>query len=274
MHEGWFLIETSGDAPTVLMVGSRTKQWRPVSNVFRGSVYSVVQQLVETVMNNLKQSQVLLEGPRLALAHPVLGPARQVHAILMWIGDSTVLPPPAPRVHSWAWDLADRVSPILVDDPEGRTMTDWLSGCARIGDVLCTLTDVRRAELGDRFAGEWVRVDGVVHRYALRSVATFDGPRLVGVSVELPEALPAGHAELLPRSALEFSCDHHGTAMAVVDGATRRAQAWLTDRVPGCDPAVRSGRSAAPPATRLLDLESIGSLLAVFECVDGSSRWG
>lgn len=266
--EGWFLVETSGSTPSVVMVGPRSKQWRPVSNMFRGSVYTTVLQLLDTVLNNLKQSQVLLDvgGPWLALAHPVLGPSRQVHAILMWIGDATETPPPEPPVWAFAWELADPISPEFVDDPQDRTMTDWLSGCARLSDIRRTVTDVHGAAIGDRFGGDWIRTDGTVERYAMRVVATFDGPCVLGVSVRLPETLPEADDELLPRVALRAVAAHTGTSSAVLHAPSGRVLAWLTDTRPDVVDAVMSGRIAAPEPAAVTALDEAGVLVVgVFE---------
>ncbi|MGZ8180196.1 GAF domain-containing protein [Williamsia sp. SKLECPSW1] len=265
MSDGWFLVETSGSTPAVVMVGPRSKQWRPVSNMFRGPVYSTVLHLLETVLNNLKPSQALLDigGPRLAFAQPVLGPSRQVHAILMWIGEATETPPPEPPVWAWAWSLADRVSPEFVADPARGSMTDWLSGCARVADVRRTVAFVLHADVGDRLAGEWVRVDGTVERYAMRVVATFDGPYVLGVGARLPETLDPMDDEMIPRAVLTTSSADR--AVALVDRDSNRVVAWLTDRRPTVGDGVVAGRDASRP---IFTEELAGSpelRLAVFE---------
>ena len=268
MDKGWFLVETSGSTPAVVMVGARSKQWRPVSNMFRGSVYTTVLQLLDTVLNNLKQSQVLLDvgGPRLALAQPVLGPSRQVHAILMWIGDATETPPPEPPVWAFAWELADPISPEFVDDPETGTMTDWLSGCARLSDIRRTAADVYGATVGDRFAGDWIRTDGTVERYTMRVVFTFDGPAILGVSLRLPETTASTEEELLPRAALQATATYAGTSTAVLHAASGRVLAWLTDGRPNFPDEVVSGRIAAPTPSATSPIDETGQLiLGIFD---------
>ncbi|WP_245622229.1 GAF domain-containing protein [Corynebacterium oculi] len=134
MTESWFLVDTVGDSPSVLRIGARSKQWRPLSNKFRGSVRTTVLRLLETVLNNLKQSQVLVDlaGPGLAVAFPVLGVTRHVHGVLMWIGDPTYSLPREPETEAWGWDLSDRAVPSAVVKAKtpfspGETLTDWLS---------------------------------------------------------------------------------------------------------------------------------------------------
>lgn len=254
MSDGWFLVETSGSTPVVVMVGARGKQWRPVSNMFRGPVYATILRLVGTVLDNVKPSQVLLDigGTRVAYAQPVLGPARQVHAILLWVGESTEVVPPEPPAWAWTWNLADRVSPRFVDDPDRGSMTDWLSGCARVADIRRTAQFVLEAQVGDRQAGEWVRLDGTVERYAMRVVATVDGPCVVGVAARLPETSAPSDDDLLARAVLAASSA--GRSVAVVHAGSGRVVAWLTDRRPDVAPAVLSGATPLPlpPTTSAL----------------------
>jgi hypothetical protein len=250
--DGWFLVDTVGDMPAVLLIGARSKQWRPLSNEFRGSVHKTVLRLVETVLNNLKQSQVLIDlaGPRLALASPVLGPSRQVHGVLMWIGDPTAAPPAEPQARAWEWDLDDRVSPSVVLAPRRTgpedTMTDWLSAFARPADVVRVAGEMREATIGFRGVGEWLDLDGVVHRYAYRCIATFDGPRMLGVSVVLPERVPPDDADLVARGVTDATATAGGVAPALLDAASGRVIAWLSAVRPALPPDVLSGRRPAP----------------------------
>ncbi|WCB40270.1 DUF5593 domain-containing protein [Gordonia polyisoprenivorans] len=146
--------------PAVLLIGARSKKWRPLSNEFRGSVHKTVLRLVETVLNNLKQSQVLIDlaGPRLALASPVLGPSRQVHGVLMWIGDPDQTPPAQPVTQAWEWDLADRVAPTAVTGPRipqmsADTLTDRLSRLLRPADAVRIAMDIRGLDRLPGFRG-------------------------------------------------------------------------------------------------------------------------
>ncbi|MFC3241548.1 GAF domain-containing protein [Gordonia humi] len=241
-------MDTVGEMPAVLLVGARSKQWRPLSNEFRGSVHKTVLRLVETVLNNLKQSQVLIDlaGPRLALASPVLGPSRQVHGVLMWIGDPDETPPAEPRARAWEWDLTDRVSPSAVTDPRNprvpsETLTDRLSRVARPADVARIATDVRVADVGFRSTGEWIDVHGAVHRYTHRCIATFDGPRILGVSVQLPDLLGEDDPDMVAYRVANLSAQAGRVAPALIDAVSGRVIAWLTAARPDLPTTVLSG---------------------------------
>lgn len=250
--DGWFLVETAGEAPAVLMIGARSKQWRHLSNEFRGSVHKTVLRLVDTVLNNVKQSQVLLDvaGPRLALASPVLGPGRQVHGVLMWIGDPTAQPPAEPPSQAWEWTLEQ--PPRLIASPSTdprhplpQSMTEWLSGFARPSDVVRMAHEMRAPQVGCHTTGEWVALDGTVHRYAHRCVATFDGPRMLGVSVTLPDTVIPENNDLLARTLTDTTAAATGLAPALLwpDG---RVVAWLSSTRPDLDDDALHGRAAAP----------------------------
>ncbi|NKY03066.1 DUF5593 domain-containing protein [Gordonia polyisoprenivorans] len=253
MAEGWFLVDTVGEMPAVLLIGERSKKWRPLSNEFRGSVHKTVLRLVETVLNNLKQSQVLIDlaGPRLALASPVLGPSRQVHGVLMWIGDPDQTPPAQPVTQAWEWDLADRVAPTAVTGPRipqvfADTLTDRLSRLVRPADAVRIAMDIRGASIGFRGSGEWIDLRGVVHRYTHRCIATFDGPRMLGISVELPEPLPENDPDMLARRTLDASARAGRIAPALIDAESRRVIAWLSATRPDLPEKVIDGTDNAP----------------------------
>ncbi|MFW0785145.1 GAF domain-containing protein [Gordonia sp. CPCC 206044] len=270
MTDGWFLVDTVGDMPAVLLIGARSKQWRPLSNVFRGSVHKTVLRLVDTVLNNLKQSQVLIDlaGPRLAVASPVLGTSRQVHGILMWIGEPTRTPPAEPVARAWEWELDDRVSPRLVPDRRAThitTMTQWLSEFARPADAARVAVDLRTAEIGLRGTGEWIDLQGTVHRYIYRCIATFDGPRMLVVSVELPERLSWDDAELIARRVTDTTAMTGGIAPALVHAPTNRVVAWLSTVRPPLPADVLNGRCPAPAPTASQPWEGIPDLtLCIF----------
>lgn len=271
--DGWFLVETAGDSPAVLMIGARSKQWRPLSNEFRGTVHKTVLRLVDTVLNNVKQTQVLLDlaGQRLAIASPVLGSSRQVHGVLMWIGEPTQQPPAEPPSQAWEWRF-DGAVPELVggDSSRPQTLTDWLSTCARPSDVLRIADEIRSVRVGERATGEWVDLGGAVHRYSYRCAATFDGPRGFAVSVTLPDRVAAGSDELLNRRITDMSAATSALAPALCwpDG---RVAAWLSAQRPTLPEDVLSGRVSAVEQAEPATL-SVGSGLGVryFRIGDGS----
>ncbi|WPF66038.1 MULTISPECIES: GAF domain-containing protein [unclassified Corynebacterium] len=253
MTESWFLVDTVGDSPSVLRIGARSKQWRPLSNEFRGSVRTTVLRLLETVLNNLKQSQVLVDlaGPRLAVAFPVLGVTRHVHGVLMWIGDPTYSLPREPETEAWEWDLSDRIVPSAVVKTKtpfspGETLTDWLSRFSRPADILRVAQQIRTAQTGARHSGEYLDQHQRVHKYTMRCVDTFEGTRVVGVSVILPEILPLTDADVVSRYVLDQTVKAAKHAPAFLDADSHRVVAWLSPQRPNLPEAVLHGFDPLP----------------------------
>lgn len=253
MAEGWFLVDTDGESPEVLRIGSRSKQWRPLSNEFRGSVRTTVVRLLETVLNNLKQSQVLVDlaGPRLAIAFPVLGATRHVHGVLMWVGDPTETVPHEPETQAWEWDLSDPVIPTTVSTQKNpfippQTLTDWLSRLSRPADVLRLAQQIRTAKPGSRCTGEYLDMHGHIHKYTMRCINTFDGIRVVGVSVTLPDKVADSDVDAVSRSILEHTCQAKRCAPAFIDGPSHRVLAWLSAQRPDLPEAVIHGFDPLP----------------------------
>lgn len=253
MAEGWFLVDTVGESPAVLRIGNRSKQWRPLSNEFRGSVRTTVMRLVETVLNNLKQSQVLVDlaGPRLAIAFPVLGATRHVHGVLMWVGDPTDSLPREPETQAWEWDLTDPIIPATVSQEKNpftprQTLTDWLSQLARPADVLCLAQQIRTAQPGSRCTGEYLDLHGLVHKYTMRCIKTFEGTRVVGISVTLPKETAPNDVDTVARSVLEYTAQAQGCAPAFIDASSHRVLAWLSAQRPNLPEAMLHGFDPLP----------------------------
>lgn len=254
MTESWFLVDTVGDSPSVLRIGARSKQWRPLSNEFRGSVRTTVLRLLETVLNNLKQSQVLVDlaGPRLAVAFPVIGATRHVHGVLMWVGDPTYSLPREPETEAWEWNLSDRVIPTSSTSKE--TLTDWLSRLSRPADIVRMAQQIRTAQKGDRYSGEYVDRRGRVHKYTMRCIETFEGIRVLGVSALLPAAIGPSDADMIAQNVLDHTAQATGHALAFLDAGSHRVVAWLSPQRPSLPEAVLHGYIP------LLDLPAVTEL--------------
>ncbi|MFI1919080.1 GAF domain-containing protein [Nocardia sp. NPDC020380] len=244
MSDGeWLVIETLSDSPTVVAAGSRVRKWRPLSNVFRGSSLTMVQKLVGVVVDNLKDSQSLVDltpGTRLAYARPILGPGRQVHALMVWLGSRDENPPAPPRALGWSWDVTDPGRPSTVSHPGSAdfygfppgtepTLTDLLSTLTDLRDTAEVLTAVDTAEPDHAGTGEWLmrRPDGRMMklRYAFRA-ARLDGRLyLHGICQELPDHIP-GPADLLAVDVLGAVAADRPTAL--VHTKSGHVRAWLT----------------------------------------------
>lgn len=257
----WLVIETFSDAPTVVAAGSRARNWRPLSNVFRGSSLAMVQKLVGVVVDNLKDSQTLVDltpGTRLAYARPILGPGRQVHAVMVWLGGRDENPPPPPRALGWTWDVTDpgRPRPVChpgcgefygLPDLGEPSLTDLLSTLTQLPELAEILEAIDTAAPDRAGTGEWTmrRPDGrtMKVRYAFRCAQTDGRLLLHGISQELADddSGPAGRlaAEVLHQVAV----DRHPALVHTDSGHVR---AWLTTAPDFLPPEVVRGLSPLP----------------------------
>ncbi|MDH2456742.1 DUF5593 domain-containing protein [Corynebacterium bovis] len=237
MTGGWFIVDVVGPVPSVLRIGANRKQWRPLSNEFRGAVHRTIVRLVETVIYNRKQSQTLvdLSARTSAVACPVLGSTRVVHGVLLWIGEHGEVPSDQPVTHVWEWDLADCGAPAP-DRPcpveTAVTSTELLSRLVRPGDIMELANDVRTARAGFHRVGEWLTVGAELYRYSSHCVRGFDGLRMVVLSVRTGERVPDTHPELVARRVMDATCRMSGVAPALVSARTGRVLAWLSSNRP------------------------------------------
>lgn len=257
----WLVIETLSDAPTVVAAGSRARKWRPLSNVFRGSSLAMVHKLVGVVVDNLKDSQTLVDltpGTRLAYARPILGPGRQVHAVMVWLGSRDENPPPPPGALGWTWDVTDPGRPRAVPHPgtaafygfpdaSEPSITEVLSTLIGLPEIAETLTAIDTAAADATGTGEWLmrRPNGRIMkvRYAFRGAHREGRLLLHGISQELPDQPPTP-VELL--SADVLAAVAADARPALVHTASGRVRAWLTAPPDFLPAAVVRGAASAP----------------------------
>ncbi|WP_228001652.1 GAF domain-containing protein [Nocardia australiensis] len=263
MGEGeWLVIDTLSDTPTVIAAGSRARKWRPLANVYRGSSLAMVQKLVGVVVDNLKDSQTLVDltpGTRLAYARPILGPQRHVHAVMVWLGAKETNPPPPPRAIGWTWELRDGFpEPVtsagvasfygLAEDRD-PTLTELLSTATGVSELVDLLAAVEGIEEGQVGTGELpiIRPDGRITRvrYAFRCVRGTDGLAIQGISHELADHVES-RGESLPARILSAVGSAGELYPALVHRVSGRVLAWLAKPPVHLPPAVIRGVAAAP----------------------------
>lgn len=280
----WLVIDTLSNSPTVIAAGSRARKWRPLANVFRGTSLTMVHNLVEVVVNNLKDSQSLVDltpGTKLAYARPILGPGRQVHAVMVWLGTKDGSPPPPPRAIGWTWDLTEPEVPLPVPSPgvaefygfpagTDLTLTQLLSTVMELTEIVDLLESLQGIEEGAVGTGEWLmrRRDGGLMkvRYAFRCVRVAEGLHLHGISQQIVDYI-SNPGDSISARVLQSVVDIGGGHPALVNTHSGRIQAWLTEPPDHMPAAAVLGLESAPQPRHSIALSGLptSTTLAVFE---------
>ncbi|MGW4774842.1 GAF domain-containing protein [Nocardia sp. NPDC004278] len=264
MHDGeWFIIDTLSGSLSVIAAGSRGRKWRPLPNVFRGKSLTMVQKLVEVVVDNLKDSQSLVDltpGTKLAYARPILGPGRQVHAVMVWLGTKEDNPPPPPEAIGWTWDLDSLGFPTRDYAPAAAefhgypresnpTLTELLSMGTRLSDTATLLDVLDNIDEDAVGTGEWrmIRPDGVYAkiRYAFRYASFGNGRTIHGISQRVA-GYDGDPKDSMDGLALRSLAHASGRYAALLHTRTRRVLAWLSEAPRYLPAGVIRGLEQAP----------------------------
>ena len=88
--DGWILVETLGDGPTVIAEGIKQRQCRPLGNVYRSRMLTLVAGAIDTVKSSGQPVHVALGETvgdiDLVVGRPVLGPGGDVLAVQIYTG--------------------------------------------------------------------------------------------------------------------------------------------------------------------------------------------
>ena len=113
--DGWILVEILGDAPTVIAEGIKQRQCRPLGNVYRGRMLTLVTGAIDTVRSSGQPVQVTLGETvgdiDLVVGKPVLGPGGDVLAVQIFTGRADSPVPQPHRAAGWEWNLSVSAGP-------------------------------------------------------------------------------------------------------------------------------------------------------------------
>jgi hypothetical protein len=113
--DGWILVEILGDAPTVIAEGIKQRQCRPLGNVYRGRMLTLVAGAIDTVKSSGQPVQVTLGETvgdiDLVVGKPVLGPGGDVLAVQIFTGRADSPVPQPHRAAGWEWNLSVSAGP-------------------------------------------------------------------------------------------------------------------------------------------------------------------
>lgn len=110
MSADWLLIETLGDEPTVIAVGSRLRKATPLRRFLNSSarVHAICAAVDESASTG--QPTRIEWGKHVVQAIPVLMTDERVHGVQVWAGSGVKPAPPRPRIGAVVWNLTTRVA--------------------------------------------------------------------------------------------------------------------------------------------------------------------
>ncbi len=197
--DGWILVEILGDAPTVIAEGIKQRQCRPLGNVYRGRMLTLVAGAIDTVKSSGQPVQVALGETvgdiDFVVGKPVLGPGGDVLAVQIFTGRADSPVPPPHRAAGWEWNLSVSAGPrrtrwtrefrnlygVADTRPEHGYfgLADLYRRVPRISDIAVLMERVDNARDGEFLSGELIarHDDGMLRlvRFVRRAVETPEG---------------------------------------------------------------------------------------------------
>jgi hypothetical protein len=112
MAHDWLLVETLGDEPVVVALGTQLKQMVPLHTFLRRSAYSVViaAAVQRTVWTGEGIKETLEGTDRAIRTEPVVMTDARVHGVQVWSGPASQEPPSRPTVGPAVWDITSGVA--------------------------------------------------------------------------------------------------------------------------------------------------------------------
>ncbi|MCQ4121212.1 GAF domain-containing protein [Rhodococcus tibetensis] len=267
-NDGWILVETLGDAPTVIAEGTRQRQCRPLGNVYRGRTLALVAGTIASVQASRQPARVLLgetvNGIGLVVARPVLGPGGDVLAVQVFTAPADRSPPAPHRAAGWEWNLSASAGPRrtrwtqefrkLYGVSDTRPphayfgLADLYRRVPRISDIAVLMERVDNARPGESLSGELIarRDDGTLRlvRFVRRAVDTPEGVTLRGVDHDITDRTDAGELAVRIMDSDVAATVHSvaGVHAALVDSYHGYAIKWITAPLPGLSAEVEGGQ--------------------------------
>lgn len=269
----FLVVEALGDEPTIIAQAGKERDFRKVTNVYRGPARSAIERLVadalvadDAVLRPVPENAAAALGQS-AYAAPIMGPDNVVYGAHVWTGHGE--PPPLQSVGTWEWELGLvdlpprlRASTAFLDmfgvstDHRDRIIygpADFFGRVVRLSDIATLWQQVKTAQSGDSFTGTVIiRTDaGDLRRihYAQRFVDTPAGPRLRGICRDASGSdLQEQRASLLDADLSRMLIGLQGMFGFVGDITFPYAPCiikWLTSYVPGIGHGVSTGQTPA-----------------------------
>lgn len=273
VEDDFVLVESLGDEPTIIAQAGKERDFRKITNIYRGPARTVIEQLVADAL--LADSFILRPVPENATATlgkssyaaPILGPDNVVYGTRVWTGQGE--PPQHQIVGTWEWELGLvdlpprlRASTAFLDmfgvgtEHRDRTVygpADFFGRVVRLSDIATLWQQVKSAQSGDSYTGSIIiRTDaGDLRRihYAQRFVETAAGPRLRGICRDATGTdLQDLQASLLDADLSRMLIGLQGMFGFVGDITFPNAPCilkWLTSYIPGIGHGVSTGQTPA-----------------------------
>ncbi|MEN0134991.1 MAG: GAF domain-containing protein [Rhodococcus sp. (in: high G+C Gram-positive bacteria)] len=266
--DGWILVEILGDAPTVIAEGIKQRQCRPLGNVYRGRMLTLVAGAIDTVKSSRQPVQVTLGETvgdiDLVVGKPVLGPGGDVLAVQIYTGRANDPVPQPHRAAGWEWNLSVAAGPrrtrwtrefrnlygVADARPEHGYfgLADLYRRVPRISDIAVLMERVDNARDGEFLSGELVarHDDGALRlvRFVRRAVATPEGVVLRGVDHDVTHKTDVGELAIRVMDSDVASTVHAvaGVHAALVDSQHGYVIKWITGPLAGLSPEAEGGQ--------------------------------
>ncbi|KAF0958109.1 GAF domain-containing protein [Rhodococcus sp. T7] len=266
--DGWILVEILGDAPTVIAEGIKQRQCRPLGNVYRGRMLTLVAGAIDTVKSSGQPVQVTLGETvgdiDLVVGRPVLGPGGDVLAVQIYTGRADG---PVPWPHAaagWEWNLSVAAGPrrtrwtrefrnlygVADTRPEHDHfgLADLYRRVPRISDIAVLMERVDNARDGEFLSGELIarHDDGALRlvRFVRRAVATPEGVVLRGVDHDVTRKTDVGELAIRVMDSDVASTVHTvaGVHAALVDSQHGYVIKWITPPLAGLSKEAAGGQ--------------------------------
>ena len=266
--DGWILVEILGDAPTVIAEGIKQRQCRPLGNVYRGRMLTLVAGAIDTVKSSGQPVQVALGETvgdiDFVVGKPVLGPGGDVLAVQIFTGRADSPVPPPHRAAGWEWNLSVSAGPrrtrwtrefrslygVADTRPEHGYfgLADLYRRVPRISDIAVLMERVDNARDGEFLSGELIarHDDGMLRlvRFVRRAVETPEGVVLRGVDHDVTHKTDVGELAIRVMDSDIASTVHAvaGVHAALVDSQHGYAIKWITAPLAGLSAAAEGGQ--------------------------------
>lgn len=130
MSREWMLLETLGDEPTVIAIGSQARNLTPLESVLRRNRH---RPLIESAIADCRRTGELTVAhtpahDRVVRVHPIAMSAAKIHGVHVWFGPAGVEPPPRPIAGACLGDLDTSLTTLTPEyfevmgfDPQNRS---------------------------------------------------------------------------------------------------------------------------------------------------------